>query len=121
MKDFARLETDGRGGHCEAWNGRQAGWLRNCAPLQLSRPATRWHPTRTDDVWLHPSRSARLHAGAALRESRRTKHGSHHGDSTVCEAPARVVDTSDNPEWLIIQGCPCGGYRDRAELVASVV
>jgi hypothetical protein len=37
----------------------------------------------------------------------------------ICEAPARVVDTADHPEWLFIEACPCGGYRVWTDLVAT--
>jgi hypothetical protein len=35
----------------------------------------------------------------------------------VCPSPQ--LTSSPIVEWLIIKGCPCGGYRVRAELVAS--
>ena len=37
----------------------------------------------------------------------------------VCEAPALVLDWSPSLEWLVIEGCACGGYRIRADLVAT--
>jgi hypothetical protein len=37
----------------------------------------------------------------------------------VCEAPARVLDSSPSVEWLMIEGCACAGYRVRADLVAT--
>ena len=37
----------------------------------------------------------------------------------ICEAPARVLDGSPGVEWLVIEGCGGGGYRIRADLVAT--
>ena len=37
----------------------------------------------------------------------------------VCEAPALVLDWSPSVEWLVVEGCPCNGYRIRADLVAT--
>jgi hypothetical protein len=37
----------------------------------------------------------------------------------VCEAPARVLDWSPGVDWLVIEGCSCGSYRVRADLVAT--
>jgi hypothetical protein len=37
----------------------------------------------------------------------------------VCEAPARVLDWSPGVYWLVIEGCSCGSYRVRADLVAT--
>ena len=37
----------------------------------------------------------------------------------VCEAPALMLDWSPSVEWLVIEGCSCGGYRVRADLVAT--
>jgi hypothetical protein len=37
----------------------------------------------------------------------------------VCDAPALLLDWSPSVEWLVIEGCACGGYRVRADLVAT--
>jgi hypothetical protein len=37
----------------------------------------------------------------------------------LCEEPARVVDWPARDEWLMIEGCPCGGFGAWADLVAA--
>ena len=37
----------------------------------------------------------------------------------LCEEPARVVDWPSRVEWLMIEGCPCGGFAVWADLVAT--
>jgi hypothetical protein len=59
-----------------------------------------------------------------LTTSHATVQRSNHMSPTaipcpVCQAPAQVYDPSLTGDWFAIEGCPCGRYWVRADLVAS--
>jgi hypothetical protein len=43
----------------------------------------------------------------------------HANPCPLCEEPARVVDGLAPVEWLMIEGCPCGGFGAWADLVSA--
>jgi hypothetical protein len=39
------------------------------------------------------------------------------GSCPVCRQPATVVDSRPSASWLVVEGCPCGGFFVAAEIL----